>query len=67
MTPPLIPALARVLASIDAPRNLRALYALLMGFCAAGLLLAMARSSLAREQDLLGALWLGLALAPFIL
>jgi len=63
MTFPLLPALSRVLASIDAPRNLRALYALLAGFCMAGLLLAMAQSSLARGQELLGALWLGLALA----
>ncbi|MFG6412744.1 hypothetical protein ACG02S_02415 [Roseateles sp. DC23W] len=63
MTQSLLPSLARVLASIDATRNLRALYALLMGFCVAGLLLAMARSALGREQDLLGALWLGLALA----
>jgi hypothetical protein len=59
----LLPALARVLASIDAPRNLRALYALLAGFCVAGLLLAMAQSALARNRELLSALWLGLALA----
>jgi len=63
MTPPLLPALARVLASIDAPRNLRALYGLLTGFCMAGLLLAMARSALGRDQALLSALWLGLGLA----
>ena len=63
MTPPLLPALARVLASIDASRNLRALYALLAAFCMAGLLLAMARSALGRDQGLLSALWLGLALA----
>jgi len=63
MTFPLLPALARVLASIDAPRNLRALYALLAGFCAAGLLLAMAQSALARSEELLSALWMGLALA----
>ncbi len=63
MSIPLIPALARVLASVDAPRNLRALHALLMAFCVAGLLLAMARSSLARDQALLSALWLGLGLA----
>lgn len=59
----LLPALARVLASIDAPRNLRALYALLAGFCLAGLLLAMAQSALARGDELLSALWMGLALA----
>lgn len=59
----LLPALARVLASIDAPRNLRALYALLAGFCLAGLLLAMAQSALARSEELLSALWMGLALA----
>ena len=63
MTAPLLPALARVLASIDASRNLRALYALLAAFCMAGLLLAMARSALGRDQGLLSALWLGLALA----
>lgn len=63
MTTPLLPALARVLASIDAPRNLRALYALLAGFCTGGLLLAMARSALGREETLLSAVWLGLALA----
>lgn len=59
----LLPALDRVLASIDAPRNLRALYALLTAFCVAGLLMAMARSALARDRELLSALWLGLALA----
>lgn len=60
---PLLSAIARVLASIDAPRNLRALYALLAGFCMAGLLLAMAQSSFARAEETTGALWLGLALA----
>lgn len=59
----LLPALARVLASIDAPRNLRAFYALLAGFCLTGLLLASAQSSLARGDEALGALWMGLALA----
>src|SRR5437868_9058020 len=63
MSFPLLPALARVLASIDAPRNLRALYALLAAFSMAGLLLASAQSSLARGDDALGALWMGLALA----
>ncbi|MCY4746210.1 hypothetical protein NYO99_14580 [Pelomonas sp. UHG3] len=63
MTFPLISAVARVLASIDAPRNLRALYALLAGFCLAGLLLASAQSAFARADEALGALWLGLALA----
>jgi hypothetical protein len=63
MTAPLLSALARVLASVDALRNLRALYALLAGFCFAGLLLAMAQSALARDQTLVGALWMGLALA----
>ncbi|HEY8878561.1 MAG TPA: hypothetical protein VIN03_13425 [Roseateles sp.] len=63
MASPLLTALSRVLASVDALRNLRALYALLAGFCLAGLLLAMAQSALAREQGLLGAVWLGLALA----
>jgi hypothetical protein len=59
----LLPALSRVLASIDAPRNLRALYALLVTFCLAGLLLAMAQSADARSQAALSALWMGLALA----
>lgn len=62
MTPSLLPALSRVLASVDALRNLRALYALLAGFCCAGLLLAMARSALVRDQPLLSALWMGLGL-----
>lgn len=59
----LLSALARVLASVDAPRNLRALYALLTGFCCAGLLMAMARSAMGRDEQALGALWMGLALA----
>jgi hypothetical protein len=63
MSLPLLPALARVLASIDAPRNFRALYALLASFCMTGLLLAMARSALGRDEGLLSALWLGLGLA----
>lgn len=63
MTPSLLSSLSRVLASVDALRNLRALYALLTGFCFAGLLLAMAQSALVREQSLLSALWMGLALA----
>lgn len=58
-----LPALARVVASIDAPRNLRALYALLAAFCMAGLLLATAQSALARDQELMSALWMGLSLA----
>lgn len=56
-------ALNRVLASLDAPRNGQALYALLTGFCLAGLLLAMAESSLARGDSSWGALWGGLGLA----
>ncbi|MDR7270308.1 MFS family permease [Pelomonas saccharophila] len=63
MTSTLLSALSRVLASVDALRNLRALYALLASFCFAGLLVAMAQSALAREQNLLSALWLGLGLA----
>ncbi|RZL28642.1 MAG: hypothetical protein EOP35_25930, partial [Rubrivivax sp.] len=63
MSFPLLPALSRVLASIDAPRNLRALYALLAAFCVAGLLLATAQSAAARGQEGLSAVWLGLALA----
>lgn len=63
MTSSLLPPLSRVLASIDATRNLRALYALLSSFCLAGLLLASAQSALVREQSLLGAVWMGLGLA----
>lgn len=63
MTIPLLPALARVLSSIDAVRNLRALYGLLAGFCMAGLLLASAQSALLRSDELMSALWMGLALA----
>lgn len=63
MMPSLLPALSRVLASIDAPRNLRALYALLAAFCFAGLMLASAQSALAREHPLTGAAWMGLGLA----
>ncbi|RTL16915.1 MAG: hypothetical protein EKK52_17465 [Burkholderiales bacterium] len=63
MTIPLLPALARVLSSIDAVRNLRALYGLLAGFCMAGLMLASAQSALLRGDELISALWMGLALA----
>ncbi len=56
-------ALNRVLASLDAARNGRALYALLSAFCFAGLLLASAESALARGDSLWGAIWAGLALA----
>lgn len=58
-----IHALNRVLASLDAIRNGRALYALLSTFCVAGLLLAMAESALVRADTLWGAVWGGLALA----
>lgn len=63
MTSNLLSALSRVLASVDALRNLRALYALLLSFCFAGLLVATAQSAMARDQGLLSALWLGLGLA----
>ncbi len=56
-------ALNRVLASLDAARNGRALYALLAAFCMGGLLLASAESALARGDSLWGAVWSGLALA----
>jgi hypothetical protein len=56
-------ALNRVLASLDAARNGRALYALLAAFCFGGLLLASAESALARGDSLWGAIWAGLALA----
>ncbi len=56
-------ALEQVLGALDAPRNGPALYALLTTFCFAGLLLAMAESSLARDQASWGAVWSGLSLA----
>lgn len=63
MTNRLLFPLARVLASIDALRNLRALYALLASFCMAGLMLASAQSALARGEALSSAVWMGLGLA----
>ncbi len=63
MNRPLLPALARVLESLDAARNGRALYALLASFCVTGTLLAMAQSALARDETGWGLLWAGLALA----
>jgi hypothetical protein len=60
MTTSLLPALARVLTSVDAPRNLRALYALLATFCMTGLLLASAQSALLHEQATTSAIWAGL-------
>lgn len=54
-------ALARVLASVDAVRNGRALFVLLATFAAAGLLLAMADRSLGRGEDAWGALQVGAA------
>ena len=63
MTPSLLTPLSRVLASVDALRNLRALYALLAGFCFAGLLLGTAQSALAHDQPLRSAAWMGLAVA----
>ena len=59
MTANLLPALARVLASIDAPRNFRALYALLASFCMAGLLLAIL--ILRRRFKILSTVWFVLA------
>jgi len=56
-------ALEQVLGALDAPRNGPALYALLTAFCFAGLLLAMAESSLAHEDATWGAIWAGLSLA----
>ncbi|MFY7867134.1 hypothetical protein [Roseateles sp.] len=53
-------ALNRVLASLDAPRNGQALYALLSAFCLAGLMLASAESALAKSDSLAGGLWAGL-------
>jgi len=48
-------ALGAILASVDALRNLRALYVLLATFAASGLLMSMARSALARESGWLAA------------
>lgn len=63
MNTSLLHALSRVLASVDALVNLRALYALLTGFCMTGLLLAAAQSAQARDPGWWGAVWLGLAMA----
>jgi hypothetical protein len=57
-----IDALARVLGSVEAVRNARALYLLLFAFAAAGLLLAMADAALARSHWPFGAIWGGAAL-----
>jgi hypothetical protein len=57
-----IDALGRVLASVEAVRNGRALYLLLLAFASAGLLLAMAEAALARNDWPFGALWGGAAL-----
>ena len=57
-----IDALARVLGSVEALRNGRALYLLLLDLTAAGLLLAMADVALARSDWPFGALWGGMAL-----
>lgn len=54
--------LNRILGSVDAVRNGRALYLLLCAFAASGLLLAMADAALGRGQGLLAALWGGAAL-----
>lgn len=55
-------ALGAILASVDAVRNLRALYVLLATFAGSGLLMAMARSALARDAGWLGAIEIGAAL-----
>jgi hypothetical protein len=55
-------ALNLVLSSVDAVRNLRALYVLLATFATAGLLTAMAENSLIRGAGVLGAVEAGLAL-----
>ncbi|WP_310384347.1 hypothetical protein [Roseateles sp.] len=60
-------ALNRVLASIDAPRNGRALYALLSAFCLAGLMLASAESALAKDDSTWGVIWAALGLAAAFL
>lgn len=55
-------ALSLVLGSVDALRNLRALYVLLATFATAGLLTAMAEGSLAKGNATWGALQAGAAL-----
>lgn len=55
-------ALARLLASVEAVRHGRALYTLLLTFSSAGLLLAMAGSSMAAESPLWALLQGGAAL-----
>ncbi|HEY2928642.1 hypothetical protein [Piscinibacter sp.] len=55
-------ALSLVLGSIDAVRNLRALYMLLLSFALAGLLTAMAETSLAQGAGAWGPLQAGAAL-----
>lgn len=55
-------ALNRVLASVEAVRNGGAIYALLATFAAAGLLLAMAESALARGAAPWGMVWGGASL-----
>lgn len=55
-------ALGRVLAALDSLRNLRALGVLLGTFAAAGLLLAMAESALARADEVWGPIQAGAAL-----
>lgn len=56
-------AIERVIQSLEALRNGRAMYTLLSSFCVAGLLLAMAESALVRNDGLWGAIWSGLAFA----
>lgn len=59
--------LNRVLASLDAPRNGQALYALLSAFCLAGLMLASAESALAKANALSGGIWAAGALVAAFL
>lgn len=63
----LLPALTRVLSSVDALRNLRALYALMATFCLGGLMLASAQAALLRDQTLSGTAWLAAALVVTVL
>ena len=55
-------ALSLVLGSVDAIRNLRALYLLLATFASAGILVSMAEASLARGSGVWGPLQAGAAL-----
>ena len=52
-------ALSRILGSVDALRNIRAIYLMLCTATAGGLALGMAENALAANHKLLGVLWFG--------